>query len=110
MTLDASEDVVQTYRFDKMNMWNVNWHSKMMIIVMDLSTEDSHVKKKDLEANGGENHTGPKTQEISFQCMTADCKVVHEFIGGYMFLAMRSGEKNQTLNQELFHRLTGGRD
>ena len=45
---------------------------------------------------------------LVFQCLTADCKVVHEFIGGYIFLSMRSGDKNQALNEELFHKLTGG--
>ena len=45
---------------------------------------------------------------FSFQCMSADCKVIHEFIGGYIFLSMRSKESNQQLNQELFHKLTGG--
>ena len=47
-------------------------------------------------------------EELVFQCLTADCKVVHEYIGGYIFLSMRSGDKNQTLNEELFHKLTGG--
>ena len=47
-------------------------------------------------------------EELVFECLTADCKVVHEFIGGYIFLSMRSGDRNQTLNEELFHKLTGG--
>lgn len=45
---------------------------------------------------------------IAFACLSADCKVVHEFIGGYIFLSMRSKDQNQTLNEELFHKLTGG--
>lgn len=45
---------------------------------------------------------------IIFSCLSADCKVVHEFIGGYIFLSMRSKEASQTLNEELFHKLTGG--
>ena len=47
-------------------------------------------------------------EKIAFNCLTADCKVVHEYIGGYIFLSMRSGDKNQSLNEELFHKLTGG--
>lgn len=47
-------------------------------------------------------------ENIVFSCLSADCKVVHEFIGGYIFLSMRSKEANQTLNEELFHKLTGG--
>ena len=42
------------------------------------------------------------------QCLSADCKVIHEFIGGYVFLSMRSKESNHQLNQELFHKLTWG--
>jgi kindlin 2 len=34
--------------------------------------------------------------------------VVHEFIGGYIFLSMRSKEVNQQLDEDLFHKLTGG--
>lgn len=47
-------------------------------------------------------------ESIMFSCLSADCKVVHEFIGGYIFLSMRSKESNQTLNEEMFHKLTGG--
>ena len=46
--------------------------------------------------------------KLVFACQSADCKVVHEFIGGYIFLSMRSKEANQSLNEELFHKLTGG--
>merc|ERR1711963_351475 len=49
-----------------------------------------------------------KAWNVIFQCLSADCKVIHEFIGGYIFLSMRSKETNQQLNQELFHKLTGG--
>ena len=45
---------------------------------------------------------------LLLQCLSADCKVIHEFIGGYVFLSMRSKESNQQLNEELFHKLTGG--
>ena len=47
-------------------------------------------------------------EDIEFKPLSADCKVVHEFIGGYIFLSMRSKEQSQTLNEELFHKLTGG--
>ena len=45
---------------------------------------------------------------VIFQCLSAECKVVHEFIGGYIFLSTRSKDSSQTLNEELFHKLTGG--
>jgi kindlin 2 len=63
--------------------WNVNWEVKHMMVQFE-------------EGN------------IIFSCLSADCKVIHEFIGGYIFLSMRSKEANQTLNEELFHKLTGG--
>ncbi len=47
---------------------------------------------------------------IAFSCVTADCKIVHEFIGGYIFMSTRSREKSDTLNEELFHKLTGGHE
>lgn len=47
---------------------------------------------------------------IAFSCVTADCKIVHEFIGGYIFMSTRSREKSETLNEELFHKLTGGHE
>lgn len=73
-------------------------------------------------------------ENIIFSCLSADCKVcikllykiirikfycdiysnklifqvIHEFIGGYIFMSMRSKDANQQLNQEMFHKLTGG--
>lgn len=81
----SSGDSLKTWRFHNIDSWSVNWEIKQVVVTID-------------------------KEPVAFQCLTADCKVVHEFIGGYMFLAMRSGDKSQTLNQEMFHRLTGGRD
>ena len=47
-------------------------------------------------------------KSVIFNCLSADCKVVHEFIGGYIFLSMRSKDANQSLNEEMFHKLKGG--
>lgn len=66
-----------------MQAWNVNWGIKCMMIQFE-------------------------DENIIFSCLSADCKVVHEFIGGYIFMSMRSKETNQTLDEELFHKLTGG--
>lgn len=76
-------DHLKTWRYNTMKAWNVNWEVKHMMVQFE-------------EGN------------IVFSCHSADCKVVHEFIGGYIFLSMRSKEANQTLNEELFHKLTGG--
>uniref|UniRef100_A0A4W6F0B9 FERM domain containing kindlin 3b n=1 Tax=Lates calcarifer TaxID=8187 RepID=A0A4W6F0B9_LATCA len=79
-------DVVKTWRYNNMKQWNVNWDIKQMAI----------------EFEGNVN--------IAFSCVTADCKIVHEFIGGYIFMSTRSREKSDTLNEELFHKLTGGHE
>jgi kindlin 2 len=75
---------VTTWRFSSMKTWRVNWEVLHLIVCFD-------------------------DEEVSFQSLSADCKIVHEFIGGYIFLSMRSGEKNQSLNEDMFHKLTGGR-
>lgn len=78
-----SGDHIKTWRYNTMKAWNVNWEVRHMMVQF----EDG---------------------SIIFNCLSADCKVIHEFIGGYIFLSMRSKEANQTLNEELFHKLTGG--
>ncbi|KAF3693986.1 Fermitin family -like protein 3 Kindlin-3 Unc-112-related protein 2 [Channa argus] len=79
-------DVVKTWRYNNMKQWNVNWDIRQMAI----------------EFEGNVN--------IAFSCVTADCKIVHEFIGGYIFMSTRSREKSEILNEELFHKLTGGHE
>jgi len=80
----ATGDHVTTWRYNTVKAWNVNWETGHMMV----------------QLGSGEN--------VIFQCISAECKVVHEFIGGYIFLSMRSKESNQVLNEELFHKLTGG--
>ncbi|XP_074599555.1 unc-112-related protein-like [Brevipalpus obovatus] len=76
-------DHLKTWRFNTMKAWNVNWEVKKVLVQFE---ED----------------------DVQFSCLSADCKVVHEFIGGYLFLSMRSKDQNQKLNEDLFHKLTGG--
>ncbi|XP_047114333.1 unc-112-related protein-like [Schistocerca piceifrons] len=76
-------DHIKTWRYNTMKAWNVNWEVKHMMVQFE-------------------------EENIIFSCLSADCKVIHEFIGGYIFLSMRSKEANQTLNEEMFHKLTGG--
>ncbi|KAH8298668.1 hypothetical protein KR018_009875 [Drosophila ironensis] len=78
-----SGDHIKTWRYNTMKAWNVNWNIKCMMIQF-------------------------QDENVVFSCHSADCKVVHEFIGGYIFMSMRSKDNNQTLNEELFHKLTGG--
>ncbi|XP_048063613.1 fermitin family homolog 1 [Megalobrama amblycephala] len=77
---------VTTWRFSSMKQWNVNWEIKQVAIEFDQSVS------------------------IAFSCQSCDCKVVHEYIGGYIFLSTRSKDQNETLDEELFHKLTGGQD
>ncbi|XP_075160812.1 unc-112-related protein-like [Haematobia irritans] len=84
MRMDLSTgDHIKTWRYNNMKAWNVNWGIKCMMIQFH-------------------------DENVVFSVQSADCKVVHEFIGGYIFMSMRSKENNQTLNEELFHKLTGG--
>ncbi|KAL0994095.1 hypothetical protein UPYG_G00117690 [Umbra pygmaea] len=77
-------DVMKTWRYNTMRLWNVNWEIQQMSI----------------EFNDNVN--------IAFSCVTATCKIVHEYIGGYIFMATRTREPTEELNQELFFKLTGG--
>lgn len=76
-------DHIKTWRYNTMKAWNVNWEIKQMLVQFEEGS-------------------------VQFSSLSSDCKVVHEFIGGYIFLSMRSKDQNQTLNEELFHKLTGG--
>uniref|UniRef100_A0A674AW80 FERM domain containing kindlin 3 n=1 Tax=Salmo trutta TaxID=8032 RepID=A0A674AW80_SALTR len=82
----STGDVVKTWRYNTMKQWNVNWDIQQVAI----------------EFNGNVN--------IAFSCVTATCKIVHEYIGGYIFMATRTREQTEVLNQELFYKLTGGHE
>uniref|UniRef100_A0A4W4G068 PH domain-containing protein n=1 Tax=Electrophorus electricus TaxID=8005 RepID=A0A4W4G068_ELEEL len=77
-------DVVKTWRYNNMRQWNVNWDIRQVAIEFD----------------GNIN--------IAFSCVTADCKIVHEYIGGYIFMLTRVRNPSNTVNEELFLKLTGG--
>ncbi|OTF74729.1 fermitin-like protein [Euroglyphus maynei] len=76
-------DTIRTWPYARMKSWNVNWEIKKLCVEFD-------------------------DEMLEFECLSADCKVPHEFIGGYIFLSMRSKEHNQTLNENLFFKLTSG--
>ncbi|XP_072907433.1 fermitin family homolog 1 isoform X2 [Hemitrygon akajei] len=82
----ATKDPVVTWRYSNIKQWNVNWEIRQVEIEFDQS------------------------MAIALTCLSADCKIVHEYIGGYIFLSTRSKDQNETLDEELFHKLTGGRD
>ncbi|KAG7224103.1 hypothetical protein INR49_019838 [Caranx melampygus] len=79
-----SGDAIKTWRFSNMKQWNVNWEIKM--VTVEFADEPS----------------------LSFTCAEVDCKVVHEFIGGYIFLSTRAKDQNESLDEEMFYKLTSG--
>ncbi|KAM4693553.1 fermitin family homolog 1 [Discoglossus pictus] len=79
-------DPITTWRFSNMKQWNVNWEIRQVTIYFE------------------------ENISIAFKCLSANCKVVHEYIGGYIFLSTRSKDQNETLDEELFHKLTGGQE
>jgi hypothetical protein len=80
-------DIIKTWWISRMRSWNVNWENKLVTIEFDGET-------------------------IHFLPLYGiDSKCIHEFIGAYIFLAMRStatmSDNNDPLRQEtLFQRLT----
>ncbi|XP_043336251.1 fermitin family homolog 1 isoform X2 [Cervus canadensis] len=85
--IDATTGIpITTWRFTNMKQWNVNWEIRQVAIEFDQNVS------------------------IAFICLSADCKVVHEYIGGYIFLSTRSKDQNETLDEDLFHKLTGGQE
>ncbi|XP_063130156.1 fermitin family homolog 2 isoform X4 [Rattus norvegicus] len=83
--MDASTgDAIKTWRFSNMKQWNVNWEIKM--VTVEFADE----------------------VRLSFICTEVDCKVVHEFIGGYIFLSTRAKDQNESLDEEMFYKLTSG--
>ncbi len=71
----------KTWRYSAMRSWNVNWESKQLRI----DHED---------------------EKLVFQCLSADLKIVHEYIGANIWLSLRSD--NEPLDIAMFVKLTGG--
>ncbi|XP_063300073.1 fermitin family homolog 1 [Pelobates fuscus] len=82
----ATGDLITTWRYSNMKQWNVHWEMQQVTVDFD-----------------------PKITVV-FKCLSANCKVVHEYIGGYIFLSTRSKDQNETLDEDLFHKLTGGQE
>ncbi|XP_044147820.1 fermitin family homolog 1 [Bufo gargarizans] len=82
----ATGDPVATWRFSNMKQWNVNWEIQQVAMEFDPNIA------------------------VAFTCQSASGKVIHEYIGGYIFLSTRSKDQNETLDEDLFHKLTGGQE
>lgn len=117
-------DVVKTWRYNTMRQWNVNWDIKQVIclcVLWDFCSAKASSKLSDwYQISLSNNESLPYLYQvaiefdgnvnIAFSCVTADCKIVHEYIGGYIFMSTRGREQSDTLNEELFHKLTGGHE
>lgn len=82
----AVGDVVKTWRFSNMRQWNVNWDIRQVAIEFD-----EHIN-------------------VAFSCVSASCRTVHEYIGGYIFLSTRERARGEELDEDLFLQLTGGHE
>lgn len=78
----GSMEQKKVWRYSAMKSWNVNWESKQMRVDHE---QDSR---------------------IAFQCLSADLKVVHEFIGANIWLSLR--KEDEPLDVSMFVKLTGG--
>lgn len=78
----SSREALKTWRYSTMKAWSVNWETNSL----------------EIELEEGK-------QVFSCQCSP---KLVHEFLGGYIFMSMRSLDRNEALDDELFFKLTGG--
>jgi len=79
---NGSRAVLKNWRYSTMKNWNVNWETKEMIISCE-------------------------GDDVAFSLTTGDVRLVHEFVGGYIFLSMRK-DVNAPLDNEMFYKLTGG--
>ena len=77
-------ETLNTWRFNTMKSWNVNWDVKQFEIIFDEET-------------------------LIFNCLSCDAKILHEFIGAYIYLSLRIQEKNGPLSDEMFFDLTDKR-
>ena len=131
---------VTTWRFSNMKQWNVNWEIRQVKIILKEKYPGFYQKSRFSNKQFQQiiilklyltvipfvitmvfQLTNlwflfqvaiefDQSVSIAFTCQSCDCRVVHEYIGGYIFLSTRSKDQNETLDEELFRKLTGGQD
>ncbi|XP_074427674.1 fermitin family homolog 3-like, partial [Larus michahellis] len=80
----ASGAVTRVWRYSGLRQWNVNWDSQQVTLELE----------------------GEVT--LALGVLSAPCRVLHEFLGGYLCLGGR--RPGQPLDQRLLEQLTGGPD
>lgn len=88
-----------SWKYQSLFDWKVNWEVKQMCI--NFRSEESA--------------SSSKTQLLEFDCLSADCKIIHEFIGGYIYMSLRhkkssNGSYVQCFDQKAFLELTGDQE
>lgn len=88
MRISPEGETLKAWRFNSMKSWNVNWDTKQFDIVFD-------------------------DGELTFMCLNCDARILHEFIGGYIYLSLRQTPKSDSsatstglVNEEMFFKLT----
>lgn len=81
MRINPEGETMKTWRFNTMKSWNVNWDTKQFEVIFD-------------------------EEILTFTCVNCDSKILHEFIGGYIFLSLRSQEKTEPVDENMFFKLT----
>jgi kindlin 2 len=88
LRINPEGETLKSWRFNTMKSWNVNWD----INQFEISFDD---------------------EELVFMCLNCDAKILHEFIGGYIYLSLRPKLDNNNLasnlNEEMFFKLTDKR-
>jgi kindlin 2 len=85
MRISPEGETLKSWQFSSMKSWNVNWDVKQFEIIFDEDT-------------------------LTFVCIGFDAKILHEFIGGYIYVSLRSENcntsSNSSFNDDMFFRLT----
>jgi kindlin 2 len=84
MRLSPQGELIKCWFYNKMKSWSVNWDVNQFEIIFD---EDF----------------------LIFVCICFDAKILHEYLGGYIFLSIRSENmkvNNSSGSDDMFYRLT----
>lgn len=81
MRINSEGETTKTWRFNTMKSWNVNWENKQLEVIFD-------------------------EELVVFTCVNFEPKILHEFIGGYIYMSLRSPDKAQQLDEDMFMQLT----
>lgn len=81
LRINNEGETLKTWRFNTMKSWNVNWEIKQFEVIFD-------------------------EELVVFTCLNCEPKILHEFIGGYIYLSLRSPDKDSKTDQDMFLKLT----